>query len=286
MSELCDLIERHCPGEMTATSIPRLTLTKTERAAAPTPAICHPLLGIVGSGRKRAWVGNEAIEYHADTYLINTQNLPVMTEVISGPFMGVTLELDRQVIASVLTDMVPLDFQPPPCRSLSISLKNDGLQEPVLRLLRLLDRPKHIDALAPTIEKEIIYWLLHGVHGELIRQMATSSSKLSRLGSAIDHIRQNFAERLSIGELARLSGMSESTFHRQFQLLTNLSPIQFQKRIRLFHARRRLITEDSDAASIAFAVGYESPSQFSREYRRLFGEPPGKDRIRISQGNA
>jgi AraC-like DNA-binding protein len=256
-----------------------------DRAAAPTPAIYYPLLGVVGSGRKRAWMGDEAIEYHENTYLINTQNLPVMTEVISGPFMGVTLELDRQVIASVLIDMIPPDFQPPPCRCLSISLTTDGLLEPLLRLLRLLDRPQHIAALAPTIEKEIIYWLLHSVHGEVIRQMATSSSKLSRLGSAIEHIRQHFAERLSIGELARLSAMSESTFHRQFQLLTNLSPIQFQKRIRLFDARRRLVTEDADAASIAFEVGYESPSQFSREYRRLFGETPGKDRERISKGS-
>lgn len=267
---------------MVVTNVPRLTLTNMNRCVSATPAIYYPLLGVVGAGQKRAWIGNEAVDYHADTYLINTQSMPVMTEVVSAPFLGVTLELDRQVIASVLVDMVPPGFRPPPCRSLSVSLADDGLREPVLRLLRLLDKPQHIPALAPAIEREIIYWLLHSPHGELICQLATPTSQLSRLGSAIDYIRHHYAQRLSVEPLARLAGMSESTFHRQFQLLTNLSPIQYQKRLRLHEARRRLVTEDTDAAGVAFEVGYESPSQFSREYRRLFGEPPGRDRLRIS----
>jgi len=230
-------------------------------------------------------MGGEAFDYHAQNYLINTHTIPVMTEVISGPFLGFVLELDPKIVASVLLDLGSNNVELAPGRALSVSLVEDGLLDPVVRLLRLLDKPKHLAALAPALEREIIYWLLQSSHGTSLRHFAMPSSQLSRISRAIDYIRTHYHEPLKVEQLTQLASMSLSTFHRHFCAVTGLSPIQYQKRIRLHEARRRLLSEKTDAATVAFEIGYSSPSQFSREYRRLFGEPPKRDVSRVRSYN-
>ena len=155
------------------------------------------------------------------------------------------------------------------------------LLDPLLRLLRLLDSPRDVPALAPLIEREILYRLLLGPKGGMLRQLAQPNSQLSQISRAIDVIRRQYNDTLRVEELARTAGMSSTSFHRHFRAVTAMSPLQFQKQIRLQEARRMLLAQKADAARVAFDVGYESASQFSREYRRLFGAPPGRDMIRL-----
>ena len=159
----------------------------------------------------------------------------------------------------------------------SISPLNGDLADAVARLLRLLDRPSDIPVLAASIEREIVYRLLLGPQGEMLRQMAAPTSYLSHISRAIAIIRDRYDEKVRIDELADAASMSVTSFHRHFRAFTNMSPLQFHKRIRLHEARRLLLSSEGDAASVSLHVGYESASQFSREYRRLFGTSPGRD---------
>jgi len=154
----------------------------------------------------------------------------------------------------------------------------------VLRLLRLLDQPQHVATLAPLVEREILYRLLLGSRGDMLRQLALPTSQLSQINRTIGFIRRRFDQPIRVAELADLASMSSPSFHRHFRAVTGMSPLQFQKRIRLQEARRRLLSEDVAAANVGMEVGYESPSQFSREYRRLFGAPPVRDASLARQG--
>ena len=155
------------------------------------------------------------------------------------------------------------------------------LLDPIIRLLRLLDRPGDMPVLGPMLEREILWRLLTGAQGATVRQIGLADSRLSQVARAIRHIRTRYAETLSMDDLATLAGMSPASFHRHFRAVTTMSPLQYQKQIRLQAARSRLLAEPGDVASIGFEVGYESPSQFSREYARLFGAPPGRDAERL-----
>jgi len=160
---------------------------------------------------------------------------------------------------------------------MAVNPLDDDLLDPLLRLLRLLDRPRDIPVLAPLIEREILYRLLCGPRGEMLRQLALPSSQLSQISRAINLIRERYDKSIRVDQLARTASMSATSFHRHFRAVTAMSPLQFQKRIRLQEARRRLLSQEVDAARVSFDVGYESASQFSREYRRMFGAPPGRD---------
>jgi len=166
-------------------------------------------------------------------------------------------------------------------KTITVTKMEGELLDPVVRLLRLLDHPRHIPVLAPLIEREILYHLLLGPNGGMLRELAVPASQLSQIRRAISLIQTRYNEPLRIEELARHAGMSAPSFHRHFRAITRLSPLQYQKRIRLQAARTKLLAQNSDAASVAFDVGYESPSQFSREYRRLFGAPPSLDTTRV-----
>ena len=288
MSELAALLDRHCHRDFTETAIPRLILSRTRAATPLTAAMYHPLLCVVAQGRKRIVLGSEEFYYDPNTYLIASADLPVSGQVIEGPCLGVTLKLEAERLAELLREMPGVGgaARPVPAKAMAVNGLGSELREALVRLLRLLDRPEHIPVLAPLAEREVLYHLLLGPQGETLRQLARPASRLSQVGRAIELIRRRYDQTLRVEELARVAAMSAPSFHRHFRAVTAMSPLQFQKRIRLQEARRLLLSQDVDAARVSFDVGYESASQFSREYRRLFGEPPGRDARRERRGVA
>ena len=280
MSELCALINRHCQRDMTTTAFPRLILSRARVTTELTAALYHPLLCVVAQGRKRICLGREEFLYDPNSYLIASLDLPVSGQVIEAPCLGATLAIDPATLAALVLEMPPAADERAAAKALAVHPLEADLLDPLLRLLRLLDRPGDLPVLAPLIEREILYRLLRGPRGETLRQMAVPSSQLSQIGRAINLIRRRYEQTIRVEELARTAGMSATSFHRHFRAATAMSPLQFQKRIRLQEARRRLLARKVDAARVGFDVGYESASQFSREYRRLFGAPPGRDTAR------
>ncbi len=280
MSKLRDLIARHCHGSMTATAIPGLVLSRSEVATPLAAALYYPLLCVIAQGRKRIFLGDQEFYYDQATYLVASVDLPVTGQVIEAPCLGCTLALEPGVLTGLLLDMPPAARTVAATTALRVDPLEDDLLDPLLRLLQLLDRPQDIPMLAPLIEREILYRLLCGSRGETLRQLARPDSRLSQISRAIRVIRRRYDQPLRIEELARLANMSATSFHRHFRAVTAMSPLQFQKQIRLQEARRLLLSRNVDAARVSFDVGYESPSQFSREYHRLFGVPPGQDRQR------
>ena len=212
-----------------------------------------------------------------------------MAEVIAAsadqPYQVAALALDPATIAGLLIDL-PTVGEADVEMGIGISAMTPELMDPLLRLTRLLDVPGDAPVMAPMLEREILYRVLQGPQGAILRQIAQSDSRLSRVRRAIDWIRQHYREPLRIDHLAALAGMSSSSFHRHFKAVTAISPLAYQKQIRLQEARRRLIAVPADAARVAYAVGYESPSQFSREYARLFGLPPLRDAARLRGARA
>ena len=278
MSELRDLLARHCHREITPTAIPRLTLSRADAATPLTAVIYHPLFCVVAQGRKRVFLGDQEFYYDPATYLIASMDLPVTGQVIEGPCLGCTLALDPATLTALMLDLPPTAAgSHTATTALEVNALGSDLLDPLLRLLRLLDQPRDIPVLAPLIEREILYRLLCGPRGGTLRQLARPDSRLSQISRAIEAIRCRYDQPLRIGELARLTHMSATSFHRHFRAVTAMSPLQFQKQIRLQEARRMLRSQNVDAARVGFDVGYESASQFSREYRRLFGAPPRRD---------
>jgi AraC-like DNA-binding protein len=283
MSELSELLRRYCHSDRTITAIPRVTLSRSHVTTSLSPAIYYPLLCVIAQGRKRVFLGNEEFHWDATSYLVVSVDLPVSGQVLEAPCLCFVLALDVATLAALLLEMPPAALNCAPSKAMAINKLDDELFDPVLRLIRLLDKPEHIPILARLIEREILYRLLLGPRGEMLRQLALPASRLSQIRRAIDQIRSRFDQPLRVEELARAAGMSQPSFHRHFRAVTAMSPLQFQKQIRLREARRRLLSQHADAARIGFEVGYESASQFSREYCRLFGSPPGRDARRLRQ---
>ncbi|WP_043588797.1 AraC family transcriptional regulator [Geminisphaera colitermitum] len=277
MSEPRDILRRHCSGESVTSPIPKLTLLRSDVVNEPSAVSYAPLFCMLASGRKRVWLGRQEFVYGPRDYLITSAELPLVAQVIEAPYLGFAFALDPEVIAEILLKLPKADPGRVPSKAVAVARAEDELFDAVGRLLRLLDRPLHIPIMAPMIEREILFHLLQGPHADTIRQLGAPASPLSQVRRGIDWIREHYNETMRVGRAAKAAGMSAPTFHRHFRAVTNLSPLQFQKRLRLEEARRRLLAERADAASIAFDVGYESPSQFSREYRRMFGAPPRRD---------
>ena len=278
MNALSTLLSRHGRGDVTSTAVPSLVLTQYRAVTGPVAAIYHPLLCVVAQGGKRVFLNEQAFDYAPGTYLITSVDLPLTGQVTAAPCLGLTLALDPALLAALLLEMPAAPAgRLPPAKAIAVNRLEEGLLDPILRLLRLLDQPQDIPVLAPLIVREIHYRLLLGPQGEMLRQLARPASQLSQVSRAINAIRHRYDQPIRIEELARVARMSAPSFHRHFRAVTAMSPLQFQKRIRLQEARRRLLSGDVDANRISFDVGYESASQFSREYRRLFGAPPVQD---------
>lgn len=227
-------------------------------------------------------LGGRTLDYGIGAYLIIGVEMPIVGHIYdatpSEPFLGIGVDLDPGVIAALLFEMKDsqADADHGPVGA-GVAPVEPPLLDAITRLLALADEPEHIAILRPLYEREILCRLLAGPQGDLVRQVGMTDSRLSHIGRAIRFIRDHFAESIRIEQLAELAAMSQSSLRRHFRAVTGISPVQFQKQIRLQTARTRPLAEPDDVASIGFAVGYESASQFSREYRRAFGLPPGRD---------
>lgn len=266
------------------TAIPRLVVVGSESCTEKVKSFYHPCFCLILEGAKETQLGNRRYRYGAGDVLVASVDLPVTAQIIEAPYLGVAMELNVGALADLILD-AGLEDAPPPS-GLAVARADDDFVSAMLRLMRLLDRPRDIAALAPLIERELLYFLIHGPHRAMLRQIAVPDSRMGRVRRAIDWIRGNYQKALRIEALADLSAMSPSAFHRHFKAVTNMSPLQFQKHMRLQEARRRLLTEGGEVAMIGFSVGYDSPSQFSREYHRLFGAPPGRDAAVLRAGGA
>jgi AraC-like DNA-binding protein len=285
LEELRLLIARHAKtgqATMTASGI------RAVSADAPTELAHHvlePTLAVVAQGAKRAVLGDKVFEYSAGQYLVVSVDLPIAGHVFQAsrelPYLSAGLTLKPATIASLLLEMSTSDRPSAEPAGFGVSNAPAELLESVVRMLRLLDRPRDAAVLGPMLEREILWRLLNGEQGAMVRQIGLADSRLSQVSRAIRWIRVNHAKPFRIEELAEMAAMSASSFHRHFRAVTTMSPLQYQKVIRLQEARARLLAESEDIAAVGFSVGYDSPSQFSREYSRLFGAPPGRDVARL-----
>jgi AraC-like DNA-binding protein len=269
-------------GDQLETAIPGLSLWRRDEPTQPASGMYEPSICLIAQGAKRVVLGDDTYVYDARHFLITSVDLPTVWQIIEAsrekPCLGLRLKLDQREISQLMVDS---HLPPPRAQQSSRGMATGEVTLPLLtafqRLLDLLAEPKDIPILAPIIQREISYRLLVGDQGARLRQMASAGSQSQQIARAIDWLQGNFTRALRIDDLATQVNMSTSTFHHHFRALTAMSPLQYQKRLRLSEARRLMLTERLDATTAAFQVGYESPSQFSREYSRLFGAPPLRD---------
>jgi len=278
---------RHAPADgLHDTALPGLALIRASATAQALPAVYAPGLVLVLQGRKQAQLGAQTLRYDPlHCLLVSMTMLPLgqITEASPAqPYLCLRLSSSTQMLADLLLQCGPAAPAPSPARAaapvgLNLSPVATPLLDAALRLLQLLDAPQDQAMLGPMLQREIFYRVLTGPLGAQLRALASGDSSAQRVARAVDALTQRYAEPLRIEELATLAHMSPSSLHQHFKQLTSLSPLQYQKQLRLQQARRLMLAEGLDAAAAAHQVGYESPSQFSREYRRLFGTPPRSD---------
>ncbi|TDV46134.1 AraC family transcriptional regulator [Actinophytocola oryzae] len=282
LPELCSLIAANHGRD----DVDWLFLARTDEVGEPTPLLTGPAVGLVAAGAKRAALGDRTYDYRAGQYLAVSVDLPVTSTYTEAPFLGIGLWLEPSAIAELLLDTDRSVTRAANHPGIAVSDASPELIDAFTRLLRLLDRPDDLRVLAPMIKREIVWRLITGPQGAMVRQIGLADSTLTHVGRAIRWIREHHAEPLRIEELARLSRMSTTSFHRHFRAVTAMTPVQYQKSIRLHEARLLLVDRTHDVTTVGYLVGYESASQFSREYRRQFGLPPGRDAERLRHANA
>lgn len=281
--ELARILARSTGGDgLHRTPIPGLTIFRSTAPNAPVCGLYEPVLTVVAQGAKRVRLGEESYVYDRAHYLVVSVDLPVVSQVIQAsakePCLCFTYALDARRIADVMAEMqAPAPRAAPVLRGLSVSPLPPPLLDAMLRLARLLESPADLPVLAPLIEREVLYRLLTGEQGERVRHIAMTGSQTHQVTRAIAWIRENYTQPLRVEDLAHTVNMSVSSLHHHFKAVTAMSPLQYQKRLRLSEARRLMLSEMRDAASAAHQVGYESPSQFNREYSRQYGAPPMRD---------
>jgi AraC-like DNA-binding protein len=272
-----------------ATAIPGLTLHRRSVAAAPMPCIYGFGLGVVAQGRKQVMLGDDVYDFSAGDSMLTTVDLPVVSNVTvatpAAPFLGLMMAIDPRSIVQLAGEM---DLARPPrdssYRAISFNELDPFVADALIRLLRLLDQPALIAHVAPLIQREISVRLLAGVNGLLLRHLVAVGSPSHQIAKAVNWLKLNFSHALRVDDLAADSHMSPSTFRQHFRGVTGMSPVQYQKQLRLQQARQLMLSQNLDAGSAGVRVGYESASQFSREYARLFGAPPQRDvqRMRLA----
>ncbi|MGQ4274782.1 AraC family transcriptional regulator [Terrihabitans sp. B22-R8] len=285
IAELAQLILRHGPAEgLAGNAVPRLSLIRADQPSTPVPAVYEASLCLIAQGSKRVSLGDHSVVYDASSYLLVSVDLPLVGHVREAspdaPYLCCKIDLDF----STLADLLVAEPRGAPIGDLPVLAVYPGdpdLIDAACRLVRLLDRPESIPVLAPLIEREIFYRLLTGPHGPVLRSMASADSHLNQVSRAIATIRNGFNTQLRIEEIAASAGMSSSSLHAHFKAITRMTPLEYQKQLRLQEARRLMLADGTSAGAAGFAVGYDSPSQFSREYRRLFGAPPREDVARL-----
>jgi AraC-like DNA-binding protein len=285
LDELATLIARHARPDG-STPIEGIMVASHD-VSVEEPSTTATVMALIAQGEKRIALGERIYRYGAGQYLVASIDLPITGQFLGAsperPALGFGMLLQPAAIAELLLQAGSEGSRSPSGvpPSMIVSDAPDELLDAVLRLLRLLERPRDLDVLAPLIKREILWWMIVGDHGATVRQLGLADSNLSHIARAVRWIRDHYAHSIRVEDVAELCGMSASSFHRNFQAVTAMSPIQFQKQIRLQEARLQLTAHPNDVAGVGFRVGYESPSQFSREYRRQFGIPPSQDAQRL-----
>ena len=288
-NELVELMARALPTDGRAEPLPGLLLV---RAAAPTPlghGTSYPAFCVVAQGSKEILLGEQRYRYDSAHYMITTAELPMASRITEAspeyPYLSIVLKLDPTLIGSVLVEAGHVAPRPPaPLTALDVSPLDASLLDATVRLVRLVETPVDARVLAPLVMREIVYRLMRGAQGGRFGQMALLGGPTHRIAQAVERLRKDFDQPLRIEELARELGMSLSVFHQHFKAVTAMSPLQFQKQLRLQEARRLMLGEGLDAASAGYRVGYSDASHFTREYKRIFGAPPMHDVEQLRDG--
>ncbi len=283
MNALAQFVDRFAQtdGDHT-TIIPALTLHRRKSPTEPLHCIYGLGLGVVAQGKKQITLGGELVDYGPGQSMLTTIDLPVLAHVthatVREPFLGVMLTLDVRSIMQIVSEM---ELSQPGkdcvCQPITIERLDTAVIDALIRLVKLLDEPALAAQLAPLIQHEITVRLLTGPHGAQLRYLVTAGSPSQQIAKSVAWLKQNFAQSLHVDELAERASMSPSTFRQHFRAITGMSPLQFQKQLRLQEARQLMLNQNLDAGYAGGLVGYESPSQFNREYSRLFGAPPQRD---------
>ena len=271
--------DAHAENGVAATPVAGLAIL---RETAPTPlqyAVPKPLVALVLQGGKRVTMGSRSFDFGAGDSLLVTTDVPTVSQITAAsrvlPYYSLVLELDPAVLAELVGQVGPAPFETD--RPVRVDPVEAEVADAALRLLRLLDRPDTLAVLGPQLSRELHYWLLSGRHGGAIRALGITDSHAHRIARAVAVLRRDYARPIKVEALAEAAGMSLSAFHVHFRGITSLSPLQFQKQLRLIEARRRMLAEGEAVSDAAYGVGYESVPQFTREYGRLFGQPPARD---------
>lgn len=269
----------------TETGIPRVAMVQGEIPEHMLAAVYEPMVNLILQGSKTMTVGDRTLRYDPATYFVMSIELPAVGTVHSAasgePYLALSLTLDPTVLSTLLTDLPSSTERNESDAGFSVAAVTPELMGAWLRMLRLMNKPDEIAALAPVYEREILYRVLQGPHGWMLRDIAAPDTAMARVSQAIQWIRRDFAEPIRVEALAQRAAMSVSAFHRHFKAVTTLSPLQYQKRVRLLQARTLMVASGRSVTSAAFEVGYESATQFSRDYARVFGLPPARDSARI-----
>ncbi|MBC7969711.1 MAG: AraC family transcriptional regulator [Verrucomicrobia bacterium] len=286
--ELAALVDRHTNDRgngVHVTQINQLEFIRESDTSATIQGVTEPILAIVVQGEKEALLNEKTYRYGIAQYLVVSVDLPLSGRVIEAtpaqPYLGFKLSLDPVQLCDIIAQTNSGIDKKESVRGWFISDAEPSLIDCAIRLTQLLDTPQDISFLAPMMMREIYYRLLVGEQGEAVRQIATSGSIMQRIAEVIKRIKADFTKPLRVDDLAEQANMSASSFHRHFKAVTSMSPLQYQKQLRLLEARQRMLAENADATHTAYQVGYESASQFSREYARMFGAPPMKDIERL-----
>lgn len=268
-------------NRMTETGIPRVAIVRGKLPEHELSAVYDPMINLVLQGSKSMTVGDRTLHYCPANYFVMSIDLPAVGTVwpaASGaPYLAAALTLQPAAVADLIADLPKVARSEKTEAGFAVAAVTPDLMDAWVRLLRLIQHPADIPALAPAYEREILYRVLQGPQGAMLRDIATPDSASARVSLAIQWIRRDYAEPLRVEALAKRAAMSESAFHRHFKAVTAMSPLQYQKRVRLLQARTLLMVGRKSVTAAAFEVGYESATQFSREYARAFGLPPGRD---------
>ncbi|HWX96090.1 MAG TPA: AraC family transcriptional regulator [Solirubrobacteraceae bacterium] len=289
LTGLRESITRHAGEGRTPTALPGVSVMCSPTITEPLPNVTEPTLSVIAQGVKDTELNGRTFTYGPGQFLVVSVELPVIGHItratVEDPFLAVVLELRPETIAALLLETAPAATARPGADAtpagIAVSDASPALIDAIGRLLALLDAPADAAALAAGVEREVLWRLLTGPQGTTVRQIGLADSQLAHVARAIRWIRGHYNETLRVEELAALATMSVSSFHRHFRAVTSMTPIQYQKQIRLREARARLLAEPGDVTGVGFAVGYDSPSQFSREYRRTFGVAPSRDALAL-----
>ncbi|WP_226876387.1 AraC family transcriptional regulator [Microbulbifer hainanensis] len=292
LTALAEAIDSQCEGDgAQSTPLPGLSLARVTTPSHPLQTTYDAAVCVIAQGRKQAMLGDQRFEYGAGNYLLVSIDVPVTGQIVEAsakkPYLSLLLELDSDILGELIlqagSEAERAEQLHP---SLAVANASPQLLDAATRLVRLLQTPEDLAALGKPTKQEIFYWLLKGRCGAQLRQISQSESKLQQVNRAVTWLKQHFRERVHADDLADIASMSASALYKHFRIITNMTPLQYQKQLRLQEARRLMLFDALDAGSASHAVGYESPSQFSREYSRLFGAPPMKDLARLREAPA